>query len=343
MKRLTALLLCLITVITAALALGSCAKSEVDVPSGMKICKGGAELGYYFFVPSEWTLSSSGSVYSAYVSSLDNSSVSLTEAELPDGTLDAYFKKSMSKSKFSLTYVVDGKECLFGKRQAIKYVYDYMYTERAFRTMQILIPYGDRLLLFTYTASGAERSGSGKTYYEYHTENVDKIVENFLFTDKTGEVDSKTEPTPEYDADGWRLLSDRAKAGFDFYVPADYITDRSEGLVAAHAADLSNVNLTAATATGVSIDKYWANRKEQLRDIVGEITELRVGVATTFGNAKNAFLYEYIYGHNGTVYHVYQVLAVTRFKGYVMTFTATEENYGSHTDEIIKMCEKVKF
>ena len=218
-----------------------------------------------------------------------------------------------------------------------------MYTERAFRTMQMLIPYEDRLLLFTYTASGAERSGSGKTYYEYHAENVDKIVENFLFVDKTGESGDKTEPTPEYDADGWRLLSDRAKAGFDFYVPADYIADRSEGLVAAHAADLSNVNLTAATATGVSIDKYWANRKEQLRDIVGEITELRVGETTTFGNAKNAFLYEYTYEHNGTVYHVYQVLAVTHFKGYVMTFTATEENYGSHTDEIIKMCEKVKF
>ena len=343
MKRLTALLLCLMTVITAALALGSCAKSEVDIPSGMKICKGGAELGYYFFVPSEWTLSSSGSVYSAYVSSLDNSSVSITETELPEGTLDAYFKKSMSKSKLAITYAVDGKECLFGKRQAIKYVYDYTYTERAFRTMQILIPYEDRLLLFTYTASGAERSGSGKTYYEYHAENVDKIVENFLFVDKTGDGGDKTEPTPEYDADGWRLLSDRAKAGFDFYVPADYIADRSEGLVAAHAADLSNVNLTAATATGVSIDKYWANRKEQLRDIVGEITELRVGETTTFGNAKNAFLYEYTYEHNGTVYHVYQVLAVTHFKGYVMTFTATEENYGSHTDEIIKMCEKVKF
>ena len=55
--------------------------------------------------------------------------------------------------------------------------------------------------------------------------------------------------------------------------------------------------------------------------------------------AKDKYTFEY----NGDVYHVYQVLAITTFNGYVFTYTAKEEKFASHFDTVKKIMDKVTY
>ena len=82
---------------------------------------------------------------------------------------------------------------------------------------------------------------------------------------------------------------------------------------------------------------------KELEKLFGEVTLIEEVKSMKIGNSKNAVSYEYTYVHNGITYHVYQVLAITTFNGYVFTYTAADENYGSHTEEIRKISEKISF
>ena len=62
--------------LTFILALVGC--SDDGVPDGMQLVRGGEEYGYYFYAPKEWTPDSRGDISSVHVSSLDNSSVTVT-------------------------------------------------------------------------------------------------------------------------------------------------------------------------------------------------------------------------------------------------------------------------
>jgi hypothetical protein len=70
-----------------------------------------------------------------------------------------------------------------------------------------------------------------------------------------------------------------------------------------------------------------------------------------FGNLDKSELveYEYTYVHNGQTYRVYQVMGADYTikplfgKGYVFTYTAVEDEYDAHIDEIKTILEKVRF
>ena len=118
----SALLLCLL--ITAAALLCACGESD-GAPEGMQLCEGSDTLGFYFYVPEEWMISSYANIYSAYVAKVDTTSASYTEVTPPaisgDETIPlpqrravaakSYFDASMSSYKAGYTTIID---CRFG-------------------------------------------------------------------------------------------------------------------------------------------------------------------------------------------------------------------------------------
>jgi phosphopantetheine adenylyltransferase len=104
--------------------------------------------------------------------------------------------------------------------------------------------------------------------------------------------------------------------------------------------------MTEATSVGVTVKDYWEIRKKELSVFVDDLTydedkvlQLREDV----GNANQAASFEYSYTYNGTKHKTYQVLAITVFRGYVFTYTATENNYPNNLSEVENIVKGLNF
>ena len=334
MKKLLSILL----ILTFALTLVACGDSTV--PDGMQLVRGGENVGYYFYAPEEWTLSNYGSISAAYASTVDTSSVSYTEIPEPEGTITEYFTASLEEFPVKPTILTpNGEDTTFGNADsAKKFVFEHEYSGHKFRTMQIFVKYGDRFGIFTYNSMLENVSSSEKLQYDFYLEKGQGVIDNFKFISKADEEES----APEI-SEGYKLISDKSVAKFSLYVPASMTVGEASGIADASYQDGSNVTLSKATATGVVVSEYWETRKTELSAIVTNLEEIEINKEASLGNAKRAFSYEYTFVYNNTKYHVYQVLAVTTFDGFVFTYTATEDNYNLHIEEVKAIAGKVEF
>lgn len=362
MKKFGNLILLILITAISIISLSSCGGS--DTPSGMQLVYGGETAGYCFYAPEEWTVSNTGEIKSAYVSRVDTTSVSfaevlpekflpITEIKAEDYFFNSYFNDSLSEFPASskITVTVNGENTVFGKvgeeaDRAVKYAYNYEYAEHKFGFMQILIKEGDRYFIFTYCALLEEKK-DGKTYYDYYLEDkVLPIIENFRFTEKTGD---NAEKVYKKDKDGFILISEAKLAGFNLYVPETFVPDYSSAIVSATHSDGSNINMSEATMTGnnVTVADYWNFRKQELAAIVTNLTEIKINEPVKLGNADAAFSYEYTFVYNGETYHVYQIYAIEGplllQEGYVFTYTAKNENFGLHFEDVKSVVGKVDF
>lgn len=338
MKRTIALLL---AVITALLSLAGC-DAPSDTPEGMQLVRGGEALGYYLYVPEGWTVSSQGNISAAYVSVVDTTSVTLTEAEMPSVSIEEYFEAAKADFTFSINVTKEAADFKLGNAEEAKqFIYDYEYSGYKFRTMQVFAKFDGSFYIFTFTSQLGERR-EGESYYDYHLNNsLTSIIDNIKFVKKSGTADKPSYP----EVDGYLLVSDRSLSGFDLYVTKDYSVDFSDGMVSASREDGANISVSKATRAGVSIKEYWENRKKELEAIVGSVTEIKVNSVegVKLGNLSQAASYEYTYTLGGVTYHVYQLFGVDAFSGYAFTFTAPEAIYSERIEEAIDIASRIRF
>ena len=342
---------------------------ENNTPEGMQLVSGGEDEGYYFFAPEEWTVGEEmNGINYVYASRVDTTSVSFMEINpagftKPDPAksdeaffLEDYFNLTKSEFPDSTKFGEEnGKSCLLGSgdtkaSKAVKYTYSYIvksgYSEAEQRVafMQIFASHEGRFYILTYAATLAEKT-DGVTTYDHYLEKLQSIIDNFRFVKKTDGEQAKKEY--EKDGDGDILASDEELAGFTLYVPSDFEVDYSSAIVSATHADGSNITMTKATATGTQIREYWEFRKKELAIYVTDITELGEGLhGIEFSSAKNAAACEYTYVYNEKTFRVYQIFCITSGlfpNGYTLTYTALEENYSLHFDDIERILEKVEF
>ncbi len=327
----------------------SCSNSKDDVPEGLQIVDESASCGYVFYGPEGWTVSNRAGISACYVSPINNTSISFAKAAMPEGTLDDYFDKSFEAAPYMPNVIKRGEACNFGNaKEAHKYLYTYTVGEHEMACMQILVKHEGSLYIFTYNSYGDVNDESSQ--YRTYLEQVQLSIDSFRFTEAT--TDAESEKLPQ-DEDGYVLVTDKSVTGFELFLPADYEIVDTSTLTTAKINDKANVSLTKATGTGVSIGEYWNLRREELSGFVTDIVEIAVnntntdgdGIAVVLGDLKSDMVasYEYTYVYGDTVYHVYQVMGVDLWNGYVFTYTATEDEYSQHLDEITAILEKVKF
>ena len=359
MKKLGIVLLLLFTIFTLA----SCGDG-VEVPDGMQLVYGSEAEGYYFFAPEEWTVSNVGEIKSAYVSTLDTTSVSFAEVH-PEKTnkgdkdtesyfFEDYFSDSLAEFPNEPQEIKGPSDYVFGKEgetaeRACSYTYSYEYSGHTFGFLQILIKNCDKYYIFTYTALLESKNG-GATYYDhYFEEKLISIIESFRFLESSGASNQENKPEYTKDNDGYLLISDPALAGFELYVPEEFVPDYLSAIISATHQDGSNITMSKATATGIDIEAYWTTRKQELSAVVKNLTvikDIHRDQTVQMGNASYAFECEYTYEYNQTTYHVYQILCVDKAflgNGYVFTYTATKENYEKHLPKITNVVNKVRF
>ena len=364
MKRLIAIILA-ITTLFLLLALTSCKKKD-GIPDGMQLVRGGEDVGYKFWGPEDWVISNYGNIGCTYVSGADKSSITFTEAEMPSVSLAEYFEAEAKKFPYGIAVNPDanGTDCNFGNAlmPAKKYVYTYDYSHTSggktetigYTCMQIFVVHEDRFYIFTYTAANTLRRGGDTSYYDYHLERVQAVIDAFEFTSRSS---SATTPEYEKDAEGYILISDKVLSGFKFYVPGNYTVNHSSGTVVASASDGSNVTMSALNYNPKDTDEYWDTKKQSLTLIADKTVGENGEELSTFceisskqdaeaGNARIAKSFEYTYRLDGVDYHVYQVLmrkgGIFDKNVYVLTYTATESNYESHLAELEKILDKIE-
>lgn len=367
MKKLIAIILAAASI----LLLAGCGETT-DIPADMQLVSGSDEAGYYFFAPEEWKVSNLGGVSAAYISAVNTTSVTFTEISADKLTYDSavmsaeeyflhhYFEDSKDEFPTEPTVTMNGEEKAFGvgdtrADKAVAYAYTYKYADVSYGFLQYFVVHNNSYYILTYTAINEVMSGYETSRYDEYMTSLESIVSNFRFVNKTG-TSTEGEAIPE----GYRLVTEKSHAGFEFYAHSDFATDYVSAIVSVTAKDGSNVTMTEATAVGTTADAYMKERLEELGAIAENVTPAGqsvpaadsdvtiVGVATKLGNNSSwAFAYEYTYEYNGEKYHVYQILAVDGVfiwqDGYVFTYTAKEENYTEHFDEVKAMIEKVVF
>ena len=366
MKRFLALLL--IIVMSASLLFG-CTNKDDEAPEGLQIGLENDAEGYVFYVPENWAIVNSGDVAAAKVSIVNNTSISFTEADMPECSIPEYFERSLGEFteniKSTMKVTLRDSKCSFGnaKGEAYKYIYTYKYENRDYVCMQILLTNNESFYIFTYNSYG-DPTDEESTYRQY-LDSVQLAIDNFKFTDKK----DAEKPVYEKDGDGYNLVSDQALAGFALYLPDDYQVIYSSGFVKAKISENANIVLSRATQTGVGILDYLKMRRDELSAFTTDFTDVSITLVKEldpnseslkdwkfdvlpsadseicFGNLdKNRIIsYEYSYKFNGNSYHVYQIMGVDNQNGYVFTYTALENEFELHIDEIKTILAKVEF
>lgn len=341
MKRIFAAIT-LIIMLFGVLSMTSCGKND-GTPNGMQLIKGGEDVGYRFWGPEEWIVSNYAGIACAYVAKGDMSSITFTEAKMPETTIEEYFESEKGKFAYDIAVKVNGDDYLFGNAEKLakQYVYSYEYKGFTYTCMQIFVIHQGRFYIFTYTANNGELLGENK--YDKYLEKVTEVTEVFEFIDKVETSTPETDYTT--DSDGYILISDKLIAGFNMYVPSSFKVDYSSALVSATHEDGTNFSMAQPTITGVVSESYWEVRKNNINAIANNsLVEIETGKQLNLQGIKWALAYEYTYVFEGTLYHVYQVQIVTSYtKGYVFTYTATEENYQKHFTEMENVLEKFEY
>ena len=337
MKKAISLILTLTILISTATLLSSCGDGD-GAPEGMQLVRGGEDIGYYMYAPEEWIVANQDElgIAAAYVSKLNNTSVTLSRAEFTEAGFAEYYKREMAKFPESLEFKeiadADGKvirETKLGNSEAAwKVSYTYKYGTYTYQVLQIFAIYKGSSYILTYTASTALYDGE-VTFYEEFLEKANEVITNLKFVEITP-VGGGAAPEYPKDADGWRLISDEKIAGFNLYIPDSYEPDFSSSIVSASRKDGCNVNLSEATAISTDSIGYWTARFDELRRIATDVklidteaTSIKdAQVAVNLGEGLRATSIKYSYTLLGKTRCVYQALIVKGYNGYVFTFTA---------------------
>jgi hypothetical protein len=174
-RRLIAVVLVAIT----ALATFGCSMDKMNewVPAGMKKISTDA-VDYNLYIPSAWEEDISTGVVTAYVSSSDRTSISMTAFDLddPNQTVQQYWDKNKEvfTSFFTdMQFETEGESTLLGGVAAGKYVYTANASSVPYKFMQIICIKEGTVYIFTYTATADK--------YDTHLQSVEEILTNFSF------------------------------------------------------------------------------------------------------------------------------------------------------------------
>ncbi len=356
MKKTLSLFVTILMLVGVLVTLASCGGTNTnttsEVPEGMKLVRGGEDIGYYFYAPTEWTVASDGMYNVVYVSSINNTSVSFVEAPMPEGSIAEYFESEKAKMPAEITVTTNGEKCNLGNATAAyRYVFNYVYQDVQIRAMQVFATFEDRFFILTYTYIPFYVTEGEDTYYTTYLGKVEGIMESIKFVEKK----PGSTQAPEYttDNDGYILISDRTLCGFDMYVPKAYTPGTSSAIVSATRDDGTHVNISQVTMN-LGLEKYWEIREGELKAMADTVIDENGKTVSTYnlihmddkasevGNTLRCS-FEYTYTYNGREMHIYQVYIRTSGKDYMFTYSADEALYNEHLAEAKKIIEKVIF
>lgn len=143
--------------------------------------------------------------------------------------------------------------------------------------------------------------------------------------------------------DGMKNVAGDNDAYF-LYVPQSWVNNNN-GVVGAYYStiDRSNISVTAYSGEEYSSsDEYWNSFKEKIDDITSDFEVIKESEPKVIGG-RNAVQHTYKMTVSGVKYQVRQILVAYSNIMYVITYTAEEDKFDTHTEDIQNIIDEFKF
>jgi hypothetical protein len=354
-----------LAVLLLLVSLPACS-GESEIPSGYQYATCAGEY-FRFFVPTQWTVNTGSGISGAYItidtavsmqqvdfdagqSGTDSGDDTASDAEDSTGTLEdfqqAYIREigemhDYAETDTPIATTVDDYRAIL-----LRYTARVAGTLYKFR--QVLCKVEGRFYVYSYSAPTDK--------YDTYADIAEEIQEEIRFYHTPYEDGAATREIPDDVSapDGMKLVSTDAVA-YRFYVPVSWETDmeNSANLVYMTEADGSKSNVTMIgympEDDGFSIDDYWDMCVKQYEDALPDFTVLSAAEDGDAGGESGkigdrvAKLYTYTYTMGGYTYKVRQAVCTYSTMVYTMTYTALEQNFDSHLEDVNAMQEALVF
>lgn len=352
MKRFSKYAAVVLLLLLGAVSLTSCSGTS-EVPDGYQYATCAGEY-FRLFVPTQWTVNTESGVSGAFVTI--DTAVTMRqvpyepETEGTENALESFLTSFMHEvsvlSDYQELYAVSQDEVDGFKAWRLNYTARVAGTMYTFR--QVLTKAGGRFYVFTYSAPSDK--------FDDYTDIVDEIQEEIRFYNDPYEGSGETNEIPNdvTAPEGMKLIS-TDEVAFRFFVPTAWETDPESAAFLSWVteSDGSRSNVSMLTYMpddeGYSVDDYWAQCVVKYENTLPSFELLSVdgegepgGEAGKIGD-RDAKLYTYTYTLGGNRYKVRQAVCVYATSVYTITYTALEEHFDSHIDEVDAMQEAVVF
>ncbi len=355
--RLTAFLLCAVML----LSLASCANTTEDVPAGMQIAScAGAD--YRLYVPTSWVLNTSYGVSGAYRNLEQQSTVSVTSYAVEDylnamtadgvnteesGERIAWFWNSQCLAPVqtralnrSMTMVED--ECVatsLDGANARQYRYHGIVNGTELHFLQVVAERERWFYVFTFTATAE--------MFEIYRSETDQMLEYFIFAEPYEPFEAAKHLDDGKDAPEGMKSAFGDDVAYCFYVPDDWKISYADSIYAAYVeSDKTSVSVVPymPDVASMSVAEYFEMSRNMMENLAGaEGFELISDTEKADLGGRQATVYEYRLRVGGERYHYRQYIAAYKSMIYCLTYTATEDAYGAHLDELDDIVEAFQF
>ena len=361
--RLIALMLCAVMLF----AFASCARSAEDVPEGMQLvsCAG---ADYRLYVPTSWVANTTYGVSGAYRSLDKQSTVSvmsydtgayaaqLTEAGISPEDTEARIQwfweaqclepvKSRALDQ-QVTYDEGSGEGLvyLGGAKAKEYRY-HGVIQTAERSelyfLQVVAERNSRFYVFTFTATA-------EMYEMYLSEVKDSIIAQFQFAEPyVPLMDDQKKLDDGANAPAGMKSAFGDDVAYCFYVPQSWVIDANQSIYAAYVAeDKTSVSVTPymPDVAAMSVREYFNMSRSMMESMSGvNGFEMLSETGDADLGGRVATVYEYRLSVGGTIYRYRQYIAAYKSMIYCLTYTATEEAFGLHLEELNSIVDAFQF
>ncbi len=375
-KRLVCFVLTLCLLVGAIASLSACSGAS-EIPEGYQYATCNGEY-FRLFLPTQWTVNTESGVSGGYTNVFADVAVSMVEvpftvadgADMPAGettvasetsadttarvaSLTDFFHAHMADVETLQNYkhektsdtTMNASEG--GKRAAAK---DVTYTatigSTTYRYRQVLCKVEGRFYLFTCSYNLAFYEAMNEEQQIKLTAMVEEILGYVVFhtVPFVGGENDKKQPHAEAPA-GMKLVSNK-DVPYLFFAPESWIAvpGSAASQVYASESDRSNVSVIGIVPEEekTSIDDYW---KKTLLHYESALENFTL-VSTTEGetiDGRVTMVYEYTYTLGGVQYHARQAVCAYSLMLVSMTYTALEENYAAHLDEVKAMQDAIRF
>lgn len=361
--RLIAALLCMVTL----LAFASCAKSAEDVPEGMQLvsCAG---ADYRLYVPTSWVANTTYGVSGAYRSLDKQSTVSvmtygadaygeqLTAAGISQEDTEARIQwfwennclapvKSRALDQ-TVTFGEGSGEGLtyLGGAKAKEYSYHGVIqtAERLeLHFLQVVAERNARFHVFTFTATA-------EMYDMYLSEVKDSILAQFKFAEPyVPLMDEQKKLNDGANAPEGMKSAAGDDVAYNFYVPQDWVIDANQSIYAAYVAeDKTSVSVAPymPDVSVMSVKEYFNMSRSMMENMAGvDGFELISDTEEADLGGRVATVYEFRLSIGGKTYRYRQYIAAYKSMIYCLTYTATEEAYSLHLEELNSIVDAFQF
>ena len=374
--------MCILLVLLFATASFTGCSKVSEIPDGYQYatCKGEY---FRLFVPTQWTVNTDTGVSGAYLSMTTENTVTMREVYFdPDAYLASKVTEpaetgadvtveedttedttatetsletaAATDSKAGLDYFIESHleeistlegfeeksraNTSLGRYRAWEITYVAKVNSKSYTFRQVLACAEGRYYIFTYSAPDE--------YYDAVLSEVDAILDEITFSAiPFDEGYERKIPEGISAPDGMKLVSDNSVA-FRFFAPSDWVVDSKNKNCVVYFSEEDRSNVSVLTYIpedeGVSVEDYWTYAENYYSitldnyELVSETEGVKLG-------DRDATEYVYTYSIGNVEYKTKQVIAIYTTAVYIMTYTATPENYDLHTEDVSRMQEELLF